>query len=69
MSLFKTTIELVTGRGAHLFSDETIVLLNGEGVSGLTANDDTKSVFLYPLNTISRQSGNDHYKAPSFRPL
>lgn len=57
MALFIATIDSVTGRGTHLFSDETRILFNGEGVYGLRVNDVTKSSFLYLINLYDDREG------------
>jgi len=57
MSLFRTTIEQVTGRGAHLFGTATNILFNSEGVFNVGVNDSTKSAFHYALNLEGDEAG------------
>jgi len=63
MSLFKINIQKVSGRGAHLFSDETEVLINGAGVYGLEVDDPTTSRFLYLLNLEDDREGDVRIEA------
>jgi len=65
MALFKTNIDQITGRGAHLFSDVTAFLLNGEGVFGLTNDDVTQSVFHFNLNLEDDREGSVRIESTS----
>ena len=57
MSLFKATIEQVTGRGAHLFGTAKLIMFNSEGVFNVGVNDSTKSAFHYALNLEGDEAG------------